>query len=133
MYGVNQEPVQLYDTRYTVRAGDAYKEFKMRLKDWDILHQGVGVMQPVAELTTHLETTLTPVVGQVLPYVNRVMNRLHPTREVKVLGVRKRNDDLEEEVQAGRQNVLDDMHQRWVTDLQSNEMEMVQTHAGKRR
>ena len=42
-YAINQPAVQLYDVQYSGSRGDAYREHKMLLDDWDILKQGHGM------------------------------------------------------------------------------------------
>jgi hypothetical protein len=38
-FGENQPAVQLYDVRYGPREGDAYRQHKLLLDDWMIVHQ----------------------------------------------------------------------------------------------
>lgn len=122
----------MYNVNYDGGADkDAYRDNKLTLHEWDIIHQGVAVMEPVAQLTTMVETTHQPMLGRVLPLVNRVMTLLG--REVTVGGRLMRPHELVEPVSAGRKAVLADLRKRWVTDLKSEDPAVVQTIAGRQR
>lgn len=71
-FGKNQRAIQLFDTRYAARGGEAYGRHQLGLDDWDLLHESAGVMQPMTVLVAMMEVTLKPTAGEVLPNIGRV-------------------------------------------------------------
>lgn len=122
-YRLEQRAVQLYDVRHSRKAGVAYRENQMGLKDWQVNEQACAIVQMVNDWVQLMEGTRSyPTMPLVLPTIYTLINELQPSASLKCCFAGEdpyqlQPHEIDKDVLSARDTLHSDLVSRFITNI----------------